>query len=53
MADLVYLSITVVFFALCALYVRWCDRIIAAGQPGNEIPGDDMIPLTSDQDTAS
>lgn len=32
MADLIYIAIAIAialaFFALCALYVRWCDRII-------------------------
>lgn len=28
MADLVYISIIVAFFALCVVYLRWCDRII-------------------------
>ena len=28
MADIVFIAIALAFFALCALYVRWCDRII-------------------------
>jgi hypothetical protein len=28
MADLIFVSIIVSFFALCVLYLRWCDRII-------------------------
>jgi hypothetical protein len=28
MADLIFVSIIVAFFALCVLYLRWCDRII-------------------------
>jgi hypothetical protein len=28
MRDLVVLAVIVGFFALCAAYVRWCDRII-------------------------
>ena len=28
MADLVFVSIIVAFFALCVLYLTWCDRII-------------------------
>ncbi len=30
MADLVFVSIIVAFFALCVVYLRWCDRIIGA-----------------------
>ena len=32
MADVVYLAIVVGFFAICVLYVNWCDRIIGADQ---------------------
>ena len=28
MADLIFVSILVAFFALCVVYLRWCDRII-------------------------
>lgn len=28
MADLIFVSIIVAFFALCVVYLRWCDRII-------------------------
>jgi hypothetical protein len=28
MADIIFVAIALGFFALCALYVRWCDRII-------------------------
>lgn len=31
MADLLFISITVGFFALAALFVRGCDKIIGAG----------------------
>lgn len=27
-ADLVFVSIIVAFFALCVVYLKWCDRII-------------------------
>ncbi len=27
-ADVLFILITVVFFAICVAYVRWCDRII-------------------------
>ena len=28
MADFVYIAIALAFFALCVLYVVWCDRIV-------------------------
>ena len=28
MRDLVVVAVTACFFALCVVYVRWCDRII-------------------------
>ena len=40
MRDLVVLTIVAIFFALCAAYVRWCDRIIG---PDPELP-DEVAP---------
>ena len=34
MADLVFVSILVAFFALCVVYLRWCDRIIGPDESG-------------------
>ncbi|HEY0519078.1 MAG TPA: hypothetical protein VGC84_06260 [Ilumatobacteraceae bacterium] len=28
MSDLIFVAATIAFFAICALYVRWCDSII-------------------------
>jgi hypothetical protein len=28
MADIIFIAVALAFFALCALYVSWCDRII-------------------------
>jgi hypothetical protein len=28
MADIIFIAVALAFFALCALYVRWCDQII-------------------------
>ena len=36
MADLVFVSIIVAFFALCVLYLKWCDRIIGPEELGTE-----------------
>ena len=28
MSDFIFIAATVAFFAICALYVKWCDQII-------------------------
>ena len=28
MSDVIFVAATIVFFAMCALYVHWCDKII-------------------------
>jgi hypothetical protein len=28
MSDFIFVGATVVFFVICGLYVKWCDRII-------------------------
>ena len=28
MSDFIFIAATIVFFAICALYVQWCDKII-------------------------
>jgi hypothetical protein len=33
MADVVFVLVILAFFALCVLYVRFCDRIITSGEP--------------------
>jgi hypothetical protein len=37
MADVIFVGITIAFFAICALYVMWCDRII--GPDDFTVPG--------------
>lgn len=32
MADLVFILVVLAFFAACAAYVRFCERIIARGE---------------------
>lgn len=35
MADAVFVAVALGFFALCSLYVRGCERIVASGEePG-------------------
>ena len=38
MSDFIFLAATLVFFAICALYVQWCDKII--GPDDFESPAD-------------
>jgi hypothetical protein len=28
MADIIFVALALAFFAVCVLYVQWCDRII-------------------------
>jgi hypothetical protein len=30
MADVVFIALAIAFFAICVLYVRGCDRIVAS-----------------------
>jgi len=36
MADLIFVSVLVGFFALCVAYLKWCDRIIGPEEFGAE-----------------
>ncbi len=38
MSDFIFIAATLVFFAICALYVSWCDKII----------GPDTFPAATD-----
>jgi len=31
MSDAVFVLVALGFFAICALYVRWCDSIVESG----------------------
>jgi hypothetical protein len=42
MADLIFVSIIGAFFALCVLYLRWCDRIIGADD-FSAVPDDTVV----------
>jgi hypothetical protein len=32
MTDFVFVAIALAFFALCVLYVKWCDHIIGGDE---------------------
>lgn len=55
MADLIFVSILIAFFALCVVYLRWCDRIIGPDEFGTQ--RDDASPYVATDaallDTAS
>jgi len=36
MADIILIAVTIAFFAICALYVQWCDRIIGPDEFGSK-----------------
>jgi hypothetical protein len=41
MADIIFIAVALAFFALCALYVHWCDRIIGPDVFAATEPADD------------
>jgi hypothetical protein len=47
MADIIFIAVAMGFFALCALYVQWCDRIIGPdvieAVPPLEMTDDDVV----------
>jgi hypothetical protein len=45
MADTVYLAIGLGFFGFCAVYVRWCDRIIGDDLYDTNEPQVEELPL--------
>ena len=45
MADVVFVAIALAFFAICALYVRWCDIIIGPDEVSStRSAGPDELP---------
>ncbi len=40
MADLVFVAIALAFFAICVLYVRWCDMIMGPDEVSGSGSGD-------------
>jgi hypothetical protein len=37
MADIVFIALTMAFFAICVLYVRGCDRIISSADDDSNV----------------
>jgi hypothetical protein len=51
MADAIFVAVICAFFALCVVYIRWCDRIIGSDElaaPAVEVSSSD-----SDTDVAT
>jgi hypothetical protein len=48
-SDIIFLGVAMAFFALCAMYVRWCDHIIGSDASAQTVtddaaPGDAAYP---------
>jgi hypothetical protein len=43
MADVVFVALALAFFALCVLYVRWCDLIIGPDEVTSAPSADDDV----------
>ena len=41
MSDVIFIAVTIVFFAICAVYVHWCDTIIGTDDLSGS--GDDNV----------
>ncbi len=54
MSDVIFVAATIVFFAICALYVHWCDKIIgpddfrSTAETGGEVLDDSVKLVTAD-----
>jgi hypothetical protein len=51
MGDLIFVLATVAFFAICVVYVNWCDRIIGPDEFGAETVEDPGAEPASARDT--
>jgi len=43
MADVVFVAVIIAFFALSALYVTWCDRIIGPDEFAADTPTEEHV----------
>ena len=43
MADVIFIGIIVVFFAICVAYVRGCDRLVESARAGVEDRDDEVV----------
>ena len=47
MGDIIFITATLAFFAICVAYVNWCDRIIGPDEFGGEHSDDTDIDTVS------
>lgn len=47
MADVIFVAVLCAFFALCVVYIRWCDRIIGPDQFTTAHDSSDAVGATS------
>ena len=43
MADVLFVAIVVVFFAICVAYVSWCDRLVGPDPSADRSPADEAM----------
>ncbi len=53
MADVVFVAIALAFFAICALYVRWCDVIIGPDEVSSTRADDEPDALQAFDEVAA
>ena len=53
MADVVFVAIALAFFAICALYVRWCDIIIGPDEVSSTRSADEPDGLPAFDEVAA
>ncbi len=51
MADVIFVAVICAFFALCVVYIRWCDRIIGPDDVDPSVTPT-IVPATSATSTA-
>ena len=53
MADVVFVAIALAFFAVCVLYVRWCDVIIGPDEVSSTRADDEPAALSELEEMAA
>jgi hypothetical protein len=52
-ADVVFVAIALAFFAICALYVHWCDIIIGPDEVSSTRAADEADELPAFEEVAA
>ena len=53
MADVIFVAVICAFFALCVVYIRWCDRIVGPDEFTLDPPVDAVASATHEQEVAA